>query len=161
VKVELPIDAHLPHDYIPGERLRLEAYRKLAACDTDPDVDAVQAELTDRYGTPPEPVLALFEVARFRVHARRAGLTEVALQGTQVRFGPVELPESRQLRLRRLYPGSLLKPTIRSILLPRPSTARVGGQPVRDLALLRWAREVIDAVVLEPAVAGATKEGRA
>ena len=30
VKVELPVDAHLPHDYVPGERLRLEAYRKIA-----------------------------------------------------------------------------------------------------------------------------------
>jgi transcription-repair coupling factor (superfamily II helicase) len=31
IKIELPVDAHLPHDYIPGERLRLEAYKKLAA----------------------------------------------------------------------------------------------------------------------------------
>ena len=30
VKIELPVDAHLPHDYVPGERLRLEAYKKLA-----------------------------------------------------------------------------------------------------------------------------------
>ena len=30
VKIELPVDAHLPHDYVPGERLRLEAYRKIA-----------------------------------------------------------------------------------------------------------------------------------
>ena len=30
MKVELPVDAHLPHDYVPGERLRLEAYRKIA-----------------------------------------------------------------------------------------------------------------------------------
>src|SRR5207244_3761122 len=33
VKVELSIDAHLPHDYVPGERLRLEAYRKIASAD--------------------------------------------------------------------------------------------------------------------------------
>ena len=31
IKIELPVDAHLPHDYVPGERLRLEAYKKLAA----------------------------------------------------------------------------------------------------------------------------------
>src|SRR4029078_1645155 len=29
--VPLPIDAHLPHDYVPGERLRMEAYRKVAS----------------------------------------------------------------------------------------------------------------------------------
>ncbi len=151
MKVELPIDAHLPHDYIPGERLRLEAYRKLAACETDADVDAVRAELGDRYGTPPAQVEALFEVARFRVHARRAGITDVGLQGGHIRFGPVELPESRELKLRRVYPGSVVKPTVRTILVPRPSTGRVGGQPLRDLDLLYWARDVVDAVLTDPA----------
>ena len=41
VKVELPVNAHLPHDYVPGERLRLEAYRRLAAADTQQKVDDV------------------------------------------------------------------------------------------------------------------------
>jgi transcription-repair coupling factor (superfamily II helicase) len=147
VKVELPIDAHLPHDYIPGERLRLEAYRKIAAVDTPADLDAVRAEITDRYGAPPEPVENLFQVARFRASARRAGLTDVAMQASYVRFAPVELRESQQLRLQRLHPGSLLKPTIRSILVPRPTTARVGGTPLRDVDLLRWASEVVDTVI--------------
>ena len=73
VRVELPIDAHLPHDYVPGERLRLEAYRRLAEATSDADVDAAREELTDRYGEPPTPVLNLLEVARFRVHARALG----------------------------------------------------------------------------------------
>ena len=33
------------------------------------------------------------------------------------------------------------------MLVPRPSTAVVGGQPIRDEALLTWAREVIDTVI--------------
>ncbi|HEX6920585.1 MAG TPA: TRCF domain-containing protein, partial [Actinomycetes bacterium] len=153
VKVELPVDAHLPHDYIPGERLRLEAYRKLAAVDSDETLDAVRAELDDRYGEPPEPVVNLFEVARFRAHARMAGLREVALAGNHVRFGPVELRESQQLRLTRLYPGSLVKPAVRTILVPKPSTARVGGRPLRDVELLTWCRELIDAVLPDGAIA--------
>src|SRR5881398_1049100 len=50
VKVELPVDAHLPHDYVPGERLRLEAYRKIASATTEEDLAAVREELVDRYG---------------------------------------------------------------------------------------------------------------
>ena len=100
----------------------------------------MQAELQDRYGEPPTPVTNLFEVARFRAHARRAGLAEVAVGGNHVRFAPVELRESQQLRLARLYPGSLVKPAVRSILVPKPSTARVGGQPLRDLEMLTWCR---------------------
>jgi transcription-repair coupling factor (superfamily II helicase) len=158
VKVELPVDAHLPHGYIPGERLRLEAYRKIASVEREDDVADVRAELTDRYGAPPAPVENLLEVARFRVHARAAGLTEVALQGNQIRFAPVELPESAQLRLKRLYPGSIVKPAVRTILVPKPSTATIGGQPLRDTELLSWCRDLVDAVPL-----GATthREGQA
>jgi len=153
VKVEVPIDAHVPHDYVPEERLRLEAYKRLAAAVTEADVDAVAEELVDRYGQFPEPVANLLAVARFRIHARRAGVGEVVAQGSMIRLAPVELPESRALRLARLYPGSLVKAATRTILVPRPMTARVGGEPVRGTALLDWATELLDAVVLEPVTA--------
>ncbi len=149
MKVELPVNAHLPHDYVPGERLRLEAYRKIAEATTAEMVDAVREELLDRYGPLPEPADRLLAVAQFRLLARRAGLAEVTAQGNHVRFAPVELPESAQLRLKRLYPGSLLKPALHQILVPRPTTARVGGQPLRDEAVLAWAGEVVRAVLLD------------
>jgi transcription-repair coupling factor (superfamily II helicase) len=142
------VDAHLPHDYIAGERLRLEAYRKLAAVTSDEELAAVRAELEDRYGEPPTPVVNLFEVARFRTLARSAGLGEVALAGNGVRFGPVELPESKQLRLQRLYPGSLVKSAVRTILVPKPSTSRVGGRPLRDVEILDWCTELVRTVLL-------------
>ena len=56
MKVDLPINANLPVDYLPGERLRLEAYRALAAAASDQAVDEVRAELVDRYGAIPAPV---------------------------------------------------------------------------------------------------------
>ena len=56
MKIELPVDAHLPHDYVPSERLRLEMYKRLAEVRTDDDVAALREELADRYGEPPEPV---------------------------------------------------------------------------------------------------------
>ncbi|MFM8239505.1 MAG: transcription-repair coupling factor [Actinomycetota bacterium] len=156
VRVELPINAHIPHDYIAEERLRLEAYRRLADAATATDVDAVAEELLDRYGPPPDPVSALLEVARFRGRARAAGLDEVVLTGSQVRFHPVELPESRALRLARLYPGSIVKPAVRTILVPRPTeegAARASrGDGLRDLPLLGWAAEVIG--VIDPSTEG-------
>ncbi|MYS80074.1 transcription-repair coupling factor [Embleya scabrispora] len=150
IRVELPIDAHVPHDYVPGERLRLEAYRRIAAITCESDIDAVRAELVDRYGPLPQPVENLLEVARFRAHVRGAGLADVTLQGNFVRFGPVDLRESQQLRLQRLYPKTLVKTATRQILVPKPMTARIGGQPLRDVALLAWARDLVDAILLEP-----------
>jgi transcription-repair coupling factor (superfamily II helicase) len=155
IKIELPVDAHLPHEYVPGERLRLEAYKKLASATTADEVEALRAELVDRYGEPPTPVENLLDVARLRVRARTAGLTDVTLQGKHIRFAPVELRESQQLRLTRLYPGTMVRPTLRAIMVPVPTTSRVGGRPLRDGDVLRWARELVDAVLLDSVAAAA------
>ncbi|WP_346767707.1 transcription-repair coupling factor [Knoellia koreensis] len=148
IKIELPVDAHLPHDYVPGERLRLEAYKKLASVVDEDQLAEIVAELQDRYGTPPEPVQHLIEVARLRTVARAAGVADISVQGNFVRFGPVDLPESAQLRLQRLYPRSLVKDATHTILVPKPTTARVGGKPLRDTAVLQWASDLIRAVLL-------------
>ena len=150
VKVELPINAHIPHEFIPHERLRLEAYKRLADAATDAAVDEVAAELTDRYGSLPDPVESLLAVARFRVLARNVGLTEVNAHGSYVKFHPVELPESGQMRLTRLYPRTMLKPAVRTIMVPRPVTALMGGQPVIGTELLDWAAEFIRAILPPP-----------
>lgn len=143
MKIELPVNAHLPHDYVPGERLRLEAYRKLAAALTNEAIDEVKAELVDRYGELPLPAQNLVEVARFRVGAREAGLSDVALQGNFIKFAPASLPESKVMRLTRMYPGSQSKPALDAILIPKPKTARIGGRDLQDAEILEWANGVI------------------
>jgi transcription-repair coupling factor (superfamily II helicase) len=149
VRVELPVNAHIPHDYVPGERLRLEAYTRIAAIDSEADVSAVRDELTDRFGELPEPVLNLLEVARLRTAARRAGLTDITAAGNHIRFAPVELPDSRQVRVQRLYPKTVVKPTVRTMLVPVPKTAPIGGQSLRDTELLAWSGQVIRSVLAD------------
>ena len=155
VRVELPVNAHIPHDYVPGERLRLEAYTRIAAIDTPEDGAEVRDELADRYGPPPEPVANLLDVARLRARARRAGLTDIVQQGTFIRFSPAELPDSRQVRVQRLYPKTVLKPAVRSMLVPVPraGSGRRPGQPappgaplLRDTELLTWCGQLIEAI---------------
>ena len=176
VRVELPVDAHIPHDYVPGERLRLEAYTAIAAIDSEEDIKSVLDEVTDRFGPPPKAVLNLLEVAKLRFKARRAGLTDIAQQGNHIRFAPVELAESRQMRVQRLYPRTLLKPAVRTMLVPVP---KVGSRPgskaagsgrmstgagsasplaapaLRDGELLAWCEELVETVFDEqPVVSG-------
>jgi transcription-repair coupling factor (superfamily II helicase) len=166
VREELPVNAHIPHEYVPGERLRLEAYTRIAAIESDDDATAVRDELADRYGPLPAPVLNLLDVARLRERARHAGLTDITLQGSHVRFAPVELPESREVRVRRLYPKTVLKPAVRTMLVPVPKAAGqaagrqapgmpLGAQPLRDQDLLTWCRELVELIFdgLHPAAA--------
>lgn len=159
VRIELPVDAHLPHDYIPSERLRLEIYKRLAEVRTDADVDEVHAELLDRYGKPPEVVESLLVVARFRARCRQVGVGEVTLAGKYVRFAPVDLPDSRVVRLQRLHPKSIVKAPVSTILVPRPQPAGFPVRPVAGVALLEWARGVIDDVIPAPAPAAAAPTG--
>ena len=49
IRVDLPVDAHIPESYINSERLRLEVYRKLAEARDD---DALTAALDDQAGEP-------------------------------------------------------------------------------------------------------------
>jgi transcription-repair coupling factor (superfamily II helicase) len=147
VRIELPIDAHLPHNYVPSERLRLEMYKRLAEVREGADVELLREELRDRYGEPPAPVERLLEVARFRGRCRRARISEVTVQGKYIRFAPVELPESRVVRLNRLHPRSLVKAGVRTMLVPRPQPASFGSAPLRDGELLAWAGRVIDDVI--------------
>ncbi|MFE6665901.1 transcription-repair coupling factor [Streptomyces sp. NPDC057697] len=147
VKIELPVDAHVPHDYAPGERLRLQAYRAIASATTEDDIRAVREELTDRYGKLPEPVENLLLVAGLRMLARACGVGEIVLQGPNIRFAPVELRESQELRLKRLYPRTVIKPAVHQILVPRPTTAKVGGKPVVGRELLAWTGEFLTTIL--------------
>ncbi|BCK70752.1 transcription-repair-coupling factor [Streptomyces libani subsp. rufus] len=147
VKIELPVDAHVPHDYAPGERLRLQAYRAIASATSEEDIAAVREELTDRYGKLPEPVENLLLVAGLRMLARACGVSDITLQGANVRFGPVELRESQELRLKRLYPRTVLKPATQQILVPRPTAGKIGGKPVVGRELLAWTGEFLSTIL--------------
>jgi transcription-repair coupling factor (superfamily II helicase) len=98
-------------------------------------------------------VETLLDVARLRSTARRVGLTDITLQGSHVRFAPVALPDSRVVRVQRLYPKTLLKPAVRTMLVPVPksgaSSGGFGGEPLRDTALLAWCAEVVRSILSE------------
>lgn len=130
VRIDLPVDAHLPPEYINSDRLRLEAYRRLAAAPDEAAVRAVIDELTDRYGPLPEPAGRLVAVARLRLLCRAAGITEVAAaSATTLRLSPMTLPDSAQLRLKRMHPSAGYRATTATVQVPIP---RVGG------AARRW-----------------------
>ena len=147
-KVELPINAHLAESYVPGERLRLDLYRRLADVAKPAEVQSIREELLDRFGELPEEANALLAVAQLRALAKSHGIREVVATGKFLRLAPLTLPESRQLRLTRLYPGSLYKGPTRTALITLPKNpAWNPSKPVAeivDTSLLTWVTEVVD-----------------
>ncbi|MEF9981335.1 MAG: transcription-repair coupling factor [Glutamicibacter sp.] len=160
MKIDLPVNAHLPHDYVPGERLRLEAYRNIAQAETDEALGEVRDELVDRYGKLPTPVENLMRVAALRIRARAAGLRDIQQVGNHIKLAPArieDLPASRQVRLERLYPGAANKPALNSIFIPKPKTSPIGGRDLADGEILEWAEKLLYAI-FEPTPAPAAKD---
>jgi len=144
-KVELPITAHLPVEYVPAERLRLDLYRRLADCVDSAGLSAIVAELEDRFGELPEPAQSLIAVARVRTLAKAKNLTEVVWQGKFLKVAPIVLPESAQLRLLRVYPGSLVKQATSSLLVARDAAPNwLENASVGDTSVLSWTIEVLN-----------------
>ncbi|WP_216893839.1 transcription-repair coupling factor [Nocardia alni] len=151
VRIDLPVDAHIPPDYIGSDRLRLEAYRKLAAAQDDSTLATVVEELVDRYGALPVEVGRLVSVARLRLLCREYGLTEVGVSGTTLKLSPMQLPESKQLRLKRLYPAVTYRPTTGIVQLPLPRVEdSVGAARVRDVRLLQFIADLLLALDGKP-----------
>jgi transcription-repair coupling factor (superfamily II helicase) len=138
LRIDLPVDANLPPDYIPSDRLRLEGYRRLAAAADDSAVDAVIEELVDRYGPLPEPARRLVAVARLRLLLRSYGITEIsAISESTLRISPLQLVDSQQLRLKRLYPSANYRATTSTVQVPIPRAGSgVGAPRIRDLELV-------------------------
>ncbi|MFD6054683.1 transcription-repair coupling factor [Agromyces sp. NPDC060279] len=144
LRLELPVDAHIPEDYVDSERLRLEAYQKLSAASgpasKEGQIDQVLEELVDRYGTPPESVEHLVAVSRLRRQAQLAGLAEVIATGSKLRIAPAKIPDSRRVRLERLYPGAKHFAQNDVILVPFPTP---GGEAPGDGDLIEWVSRLV------------------
>lgn len=152
VRIDLPVDAHLPPDYIGSDRLRLEAYRRLAAAPDDAAVAAVVDELVDRYGPLPEPARRLVAVARLRLLCRHYGVTELStVSEATLRVSPLQLLDSQQVRLKRLYPSATYRATTSTVQVPIPRAGDgVAAPRIRDLELVQMVADLLVALDGKP-----------
>ncbi len=148
VKLDVPTDAHLPASYVPKEELRLEAYRRLAAIQSDTDVDDIRNEWEDRYGPLPASAEALLMIGRLRADCNRLGLKDITISSNQARLAPITLKTSEAMRLRRLCRDAIIKEDLKQLVVP----IKRGADPATFL--VGFLRELIPPV--SNTVAGAT-----
>ena len=141
LKLEIPIDAHIPIAYVDSERLRLEAYHKLSAASgelgTRAQLDAIFQELEDRYGKAPQSVTNLIDVTELRQQCNRLNLKDVMMIGNQFKLTPVELTEAKQIQLSHVYPGLRYLASAKQLSVPAPRDSE--GEILQDKALIDWA----------------------
>jgi transcription-repair coupling factor (superfamily II helicase) len=128
IKIDLPVDAHLPESYVGKEELRLEAYRRLAGVTTAAEVADVRGEWEDRYGPVPAPAEALLSVARLRAECHRTGVRQVSVSSSPVgrgllaRLSPVHLRASATIRLRRCHRDAIYREEAGQLVVPLAAT---------------------------------------
>ncbi len=94
--LDLPLEAVIPADYVPGEKQRISIYRRLSSLWEAEEIDALAEEIVDRYGAMPAPVANLLEIGRLRIACREVGIVDV-----RARTGRVRARLSRQVALSR------------------------------------------------------------
>ena len=62
--VSMDIPAYLPDDYIEAQEAKLDVYKRLARYDAAAEIEAVRAELRDRFGAVPAPAEAMLAMGR-------------------------------------------------------------------------------------------------
>ena len=141
LKLELPVDAHIPATYVDSDRLRLEAYHKLSAAsnasNTRADLDVILDELQDRYGVAPQSVINLIDVTELRQQANRLNVKDAMMLGTHARISPVELAATEQVRLSHQYPGLKYLQSAKLLTVPLPKDS--AGETLRDKEMIQWA----------------------
>ena len=137
ITIDLPVDAHLPKDWVADEGLRLEAYRKIAAVRDGKGVKAVREELVDRYGPMPEPAEHLLAVAALRAACRRWGIGEITTTPRRtIRATPVTLTDSQEVRLRRTDPSAVYNPAAAALEFRMPRTGDLVGYTAERLGAI-------------------------
>jgi transcription-repair coupling factor (superfamily II helicase) len=80
VTLDLPWQAYLPRDYVPGQRLRIEVYRRLARIRRRERLEDFRQELRDRFGPIPESAEWLLRLAELRLLASRWQIATLHLE---------------------------------------------------------------------------------
>ena len=96
VNVELPLPIGLPAEYVTDKTVRLGLYRRMADLRSLSELDALQEELTDRFGEAPDATSNLFYQLKAKLLAEKAGLASVLVESGQIvlRFPDGIMPEN-------------------------------------------------------------------
>ncbi len=84
--IDLPVDAHIPEDFIKNQNLRIDIYKKIAAITSLEDSYDVEEEIEDRFGTLPQSVQNIVDIALIKAMASEMGIEELAQKSNGLMF---------------------------------------------------------------------------
>lgn len=145
IKIELPFDSRLPEKYIPSANHRLEMYEKFSNVKNVKELQDVLLELRDRFGfIDSDEISGLLSTIKVKFVALKYGLEHIGLQGKYLKIAPLILDESSMLRLKRLFPKSVIKTGIRTILIPIKQIQDFACGKITDFEFADYIEELLN-----------------
>jgi transcription-repair coupling factor (superfamily II helicase) len=107
VRMDLPVDAYVPGDYVPYEAAKIDVHRRVAGAREVAQLIVLRDELADRFGPIPEPLDNLIRLQDARIKLGRAGARSVDFRGGRISVTPIELDSRRAKALRETVPEAV------------------------------------------------------
>jgi transcription-repair coupling factor (superfamily II helicase) len=157
VRMDLPVDAYVPGDYVPYEAAKIEVHRRVAGAREVAQLIMLREELADRFGPIPEPLDNLIRLQDARIKLGRAGARTVDFRGGPrpeaagsagragyvMSVAPIELDSRGSKALRERVPAALYesgRSTVR-VRLPEDPAERFRAVVAAAEAILELATE--------------------
>jgi transcription-repair coupling factor (superfamily II helicase) len=107
VRLEIPVDAYVPGDYVPYEAAKIEIHRRVAGAKEIANLIMLREELEDRFGPIPPALDNLIRLQDARIKLGRAGARDVGFRSGQLTVSPIELDSNGTKALRAALPGAI------------------------------------------------------
>jgi transcription-repair coupling factor (superfamily II helicase) len=143
VRVDVPVDAFVPGDYVPYEAAKIEIHRRVAGAREIADLIVLRDELEDRFGPVPEPLDNLIKLQDARIKLGRAGAKDVGFRQGRLAVSPIELDSRGAKALRVRLPEAIYESGRSTVLvrIPDEAAARFAGLVAAAEAILEVATE--------------------
>jgi transcription-repair coupling factor (superfamily II helicase) len=153
--INLGISVRIDSSYIPEENQRLRMYKRIAAAESQPELEDVLAEMKDRYGNPPPSVLNLLAAGELRLLCERLGIAQLDRKRTQIEL-PAPKSAPPQPFSRRAQPAKPAAKTFVEMLHIRFAAAAADTSQQAPASL---ARTSVDPAAMMKLVARNAKRG--
>jgi transcription-repair coupling factor (superfamily II helicase) len=107
VRMDVPVDAYVPSDYVPYEAAKIEVHRRISGAREVAALIMLREELADRFGPVPEPLEALIKLQDARIKLGRAGARSVEFRAGRLSVAPIELDSRAVALLRERLEGAV------------------------------------------------------
>ena len=144
VRMDLPVDAYVPGEYVPYEAAKIEIHRRVAGAREIAQLIMLREELADRFGPIPAPLENLIRLQDARIKLGRAGAASVDFTGGRMAVTPIELDSRGAKALRERVPEAMYESGRETVRVRLPDDA---GERFRAVVT---AAEAILEVATEP-----------